>query len=150
MAALPGSGVSFTNSQNYQTTPFDERGDATRLPVTDASSVRAPARNYPTGNVVQFQQQYVNPAGYPVLPQQTFVAQNGFYQQPNGYSGSMVMLNGQPGSYQGQTFLVNQNPGYSNGSATVLAQGSTGVDSAAAAQVGWRSRELNSDRVSRF
>ncbi len=39
-SALPGSGTSFTDSPNYRTTSIDETQDQTRLPATDATSVR--------------------------------------------------------------------------------------------------------------
>lgn len=136
-AALPGSGVSFTNSQNYQTTPFDERQDATRLAVTDASAVRAPARNFPTGNVALLQPTYRNPANYSVPAQQTYVAQNGYYAQP-GYSGQVMMYNGQAPGYQGQAVLVNPNMNSQN----VYAQSTASTPE----QVGWHAREMNSDR----
>jgi len=143
MAALPGSGVSFTNSQNFQSTPFDERRDATQMPVSDASGVRAPSRNYPTGNVPQFQ----SPANYSTPTQQTY-AQNGIDQPQPGYSGQLMVYGGQPASYQGQALLVNPNA-YPQNSQAVLAQSTASVGSSSASQVGWRSRELNSDRISR-
>jgi hypothetical protein len=153
---LPGSGFSYTSSANYQTTRVDERLDSTRLPVTDASSVRAPARNYPTGSVAslaQLQQLPGNyPAGYnvPSGTQQTYVLQNGFNQSVNPYyNGNTMMVNGQsrgPVSYQGQAVLMNPN-GYPIRSApTVVAQSTATFDSNGSGQSGWRDRELNSER----
>ncbi len=135
MAALPGSGASFTNSSNYQSTQTDERRDPTRLAVNDASAVRAPARNNPTG------------ANYSVPQQQTY-AQNGFYAPQTGYTGQFMAYNGQPTNYQGQAELVNPYA-YRQNAQTVLAQSTAGVGSGSASQVGWRSRELNSDRINR-
>lgn len=155
-AGLPGSGFSYTSSPNYRTTRVDERLDATRLPVTDASAVRAPARNYPTGNtgnLAQYQQRPGNyPAGYttPAGTQQTYVAQNSYSQPVNPfYNGTAVLLGGQPQnpvSYQGQAVLMNPN-GVPNASApTVLAQSTATLDSNGSGQSGWRDRELNSER----
>lgn len=136
MAALPGSGQSYINSSNYQTTVVDESRDETRLPATDASSVRAPAQFYPTGNAPQ-------------------------YPQANAYSGSTVMVNGQPTSYpgqptayQGQPVLVNPagpaNPYPGNSPPTVLAQSTTSAGGPNNSQLGWRTRERDSDGVNRF
>lgn len=148
-AALPGSGYSYTDSSNYRTTQIDERRDATRLPVTDASTVRAPAANFPTGNVLQFQQPNpYYPANYSAPAQQTFVAQNGFYQPPTAYSGSTYLVGGQANAYQGQAILMN--PYQTSSASTVLAQSTTSLDQRSAGQVGWRTREMNSDRVNRF
>ena len=147
---LPGSGYSFTNSPNYRTTQTDERSDATRLPVTDASTVRAPARNFPTGGVAsnpnyQFQQPQ---PGYVPPYQQTYVAQNGFNQPVNPYSGSLVAVQTQPFGYQGQAVLSNQNQYPTSSPPAVLAQSTATINPGN--QLGWRSRELNSDGVSRF
>jgi hypothetical protein len=135
---LPGSGYSYTNSPNYLTTRVDERMDATRLPVTDASTVRAPARNYPTGTF----------AGYGAPLQQTYVAQNGFYQPVAPYAGSMVMVGGQSVPYQGQTVLTNPNYYPTSSAPAVLAQSTTAQSPGG--QVGWRSREMSSDRINRY
>ncbi len=48
---LPGTGLSYTDSTNYQTTQTDETRDGSRLPVTDASNVRAPAASFPAVNM---------------------------------------------------------------------------------------------------
>jgi hypothetical protein len=147
-AALPGSGVSFTSSRDYQSTRFDERQDSTRLAGTDATMVRAPSRTNPTGANPQFQQPFRNQANYSVPTQQTY-AQNGFYQPQTGYTGQLMAYNGQQVAYQGQAQLVN--PGIYTQNNAVLAQSTTnaGSSSGAASQVGWRSRELNSNRINR-
>ena len=141
---LPGTGGSFVNSQNYQTTQVDERRDSTRLPVTDASAVRAPARNFPTGNAVQLVSQPVNyPAAYQQPIQQTYVAQNGFYQQAAPvYSGNVAVVR-QPVTYQGNAVLVNPNNGFISppavlGQSTATIPNTTGV---------WTQRELSSGRL---
>ncbi len=151
-AALPGSGFSYTDSTNYRTTQVDESRDATRLPVTDASTVRAPARFNPTGNVAQFQQPNpIYPANYGVPVQQTFVAQNGFYQQPNAYSGSTMLVGGRPTAYQGQAVLVNPaGPVSPYFGPSILDRSMTPADQGSAGQVGWRTREMNSDNINRF
>lgn len=161
-APLPGSGVSFTNSQNYQTTRVDETQDATRLPLTDATAVRAPARNFPTGTpMTAMQNGYPGnyQAGYNSPIQQTYVAQNGFYQRaPTGYAGAPVIIGGRPATgYQGQPLLVNpQYPaGYqqypTSSAPTVLAQSTATITpGASGSQLGWRDRDLTGSRSSRF
>ena len=67
---------------NYQTTVTDERQDPTRLAVTDASGVRAPARFFPTGSGTR-------------LPQ-TPVATTPIAIPTSGYSQSQVASNTQP------------------------------------------------------
>lgn len=49
--AQVASGTAQTLNPNYATTVVDERNDASRMAVTDASQVRAPARFFPTGNM---------------------------------------------------------------------------------------------------
>ena len=155
-AALPGSGQSFRDSSNYQTTRVNELTDPTRLAVTDATSVIAPARNNPTG---------IAPgnftAGYNAPIQQTMVAQNGFYGQgPPVYRGTPMVV-GAPTAYRGQPVFVGPgvfpgtvpyNQGFPTRSApTVLAQSNTSVNSgstntASAGQVGWQRRDIGSER----
>ena len=160
-APLPGSGVSFTNSQNYQTTRVDETRDATRVPLTDATTVRAPARNFPTGAPLTTVQNNGLPANYQATYnapiQQTYVAQNGF-NQPTGYVAAPVIIGGQPVAtgYQGQPLLVNpQYPaGYqtypTSSAPTVLAQSTATINpSGSATQLGWRDRDLTG-RSNRF
>ena len=163
-APLPGSGVSFTNSQNYQTTRVDETQDATRLALTDATTVRAPARNFPTGTPLATVQNNGYPANYQAgfnapIQQQTFVAQNVLNQrQPTGYAAAPVIIGGQPvpTGYQGQPLLVNpQYPaGYqtypTSSAPTVLAQSTATINpSGSASQLGWRDRDLTG-RSNRF
>ena len=148
--ALPGSGQSFTESTNYQTTRVDERNDSTRLAVTDASTVRAPARNFPTGFNTA-----APTAGFSNQAPQTFVASNAAFGQqvsPTGYVASPVLVGGQvayPAGYQVQPYLaqpvIPQIPQFPTSSPPpVLAQSTTvGTSgSGTTAQLGWRDRNL--------
>lgn len=159
--ALPGSGASFTSSPNYQTTRVNETQDATRVPLSDATAVRAPARNFPTGTPLtqvsnngyagNFQAGIVNPQ-----LQQTYVAQTGAYQQaPAGYSATPFIIGGQPvpTGYQGQPLIANpilnqQYPTYS--APAVLAQSTTAPAPGTGSQLGWRDRDLTGSRSNRF
>jgi len=159
VAPLPGSGVSFTNSRNYQTTRVDETRDASRLPLTDATTVRAPSRNFPTGTPLTILPNNAVPASYNAPIQQTYVAQNGFNQpRPTGYVASPVIIGGQPfpAGYQGQPLLVNPQypagyqPYLTSSAPTVLAQSTATINpSGSAAQLGWRDRDLTG-RSNRF
>lgn len=161
-AALPGSGASFTSSPNYQTTRVDETQDSTRVPLSDATAVRAPARNFPTGTPLtqvqnngyagNFQTGVFNP---PL--QQTYVAQTGAFQQaPAGYSAAPVIIGGQPvpTGYQGQPLIaspiVNQQQYPTYSTPTVLAQSTTTATPGAGGQLGWRDRDLTGSRSNRF
>lgn len=139
-ASLPGTGTPFTASTNYQTTQVDERNDSTRLPLSDASSVRAPSA-YGIGSRLPPSQ---NPANYPPNRpvQQTYVAQQGNYPTGPAPFGSRGVLVGQPATqspnvYRGQAVMVAPSQ------PAVLAQ-STAVASPNSSQLGWRDRELNS------
>lgn len=160
LTALPGSGASFTSSPDYQTTRVNETQDATRLPLSDATAVRAPARNFPTGTPLAVQSN-AYPANYQagvVNPQYpaTYVAQAGVYQQaPTGYSASPVIIGGQPvrTGYQGQPLIANplnnqQYPAFSP--PAVLAQATTTATPGAGSQLGWRDRDLTGSRSNRF
>jgi len=155
-APLPGSGVSFRDSTNYTTTQVDERNDPTRLPGVDASAVRAPARNFPTG--VPVQSGLVVQQGFPqaaqanyTVPVQTYVAQNGFYQRPTGYVANGVLVSQPITGYQAQPLLINpqypvQYPNVPTSSPpTVLAQSTATItpgSSGSSTQLGWRDRDL--------
>ena len=172
-APLPGSGASFTSSTNYQTTRVDETRDTTRIPLNDASAVRAPARNFPTGtplttaptNGYPYQTGQTGiqtgvqtgigalPFQQPQQTQQTFAGQAGFQQQvPTGYAASPVLLTRQqvPTGYQGQALITNSPYQYPSASApTVLAQSTATTTPGAASQLGWRDRDLTG-RTNRF
>ena len=118
-AALPASGSSFTDSRNFQTTQVDERQDSSRIPVTDATSVRAPSQNLV--------------AGYGV-PQTYAQSYNG----PRVFSvpGSVVQPY-QPNTFSGQPIVVANNYGTPQPVPSI----------SVASQPGWRNRELGSDRL---
>ncbi len=67
---LPPTGLSYTNHTNFRSTAVDERQDQTRLPVTDASQVRAPTNfsNTATGGQNNYPY-YPPPQTQPVGPQ---------------------------------------------------------------------------------
>ncbi|MEM9411312.1 MAG: hypothetical protein AAGA30_09380 [Planctomycetota bacterium] len=74
------NGLSFTNDTNFRTTAIDERQDQSRLPVTDASQVRAPTQFNPTTTRGQFNSPYYVPNQTPVQNVQPQ------YQNIPGYS----------------------------------------------------------------
>lgn len=113
-AALPGTGTSYTDRRNFQTTQADERNDSTRLPVTDATAVRAPSQNLV--------------AGYGVS--QTYAQA---YSQPQVYSASGVMIQGAPQVYSTQPIVVGNGYRY---------QQPVQQTANATQQPGWRGREL--------
>lgn len=59
--AQQNQGLSFTDTTNFRTTANDERLDQSRLPVTDASQVRAPTRLSSNTTVGQFNAPYYIP-----------------------------------------------------------------------------------------
>ncbi len=159
---MQSTGQAFTNSQNYRTTSIDERQDATRLPVTDASFVRAPASNYPPGTrMVASNNGYPSSnynVGYSAPVPQTYVGQNGVYAgSASGYTASPVIVSGQPMlGYQSSPVLVSPGQfqrypqGYpTSGPPTVLAE-STASSTGRASQIGWRDRDLTSGRTGRY
>ena len=156
--ALPGSGMSYRDSTNYQTTRVDETLDRTRLAATDASNVRAPARNYPTGEMQRLAQlpppndpRYPNTFNAPASTGQPYVGglNNG---QPVYLGTPIVAGNGAYGNnpivYGGQLYAPPQQrytgmpmTGSSN---AVLAQSTTTFDASnGGTQLGWRDREIS-------
>lgn len=127
-SGLPGTGTSYTAATDYRTTQVNENSDPTRLAVTDASRVIAPARNYPTGSPTFVAQAQVLPGGY---NGQTY-AQNNNAQRPVAFQGQAQFVQ-QPSSFQGQAMLSNP---YSNGAAY--------SNVSTAAQPGWVNRERSS------
>ena len=131
--ALPATGTSFTDSRNFATTQTDERLDATRVPVTDATRVRATAQTFiGSGQQIAFTQPQPSqtfaaavPRAQPVFSTNAVVASNQPYYTNNP---NLVQ---QP-IYSAQTFVQPNNP------ATYSA--SVGND------IGWRNRELGSQR----
>lgn len=164
---LPGStlqvtGTSQTLNPNYRSTSTDERQDDSRLAVTDASQVRAPARFFPTGNMNRLVQTPVatNAAAVPspnIASQVAFgqgIPQQRFAQAPTNVAGS-VQYQGQisPNQYGVNPYGngVNQNQRYAtnapvtSSTPTVLAQSSTGTNVASNSQVGWRNAQIGNN-----
>ena len=132
---LPATGSSFTDSRNFATTQTDERLDATRVPVTDATQVRATAQNFLTTGQQAFAQ---------VQPAQTFAAQPYVAQAQPVYSTNGLIAANQPyytnnpnlaqrqAIYSGQTFVQPNVPASYSASVTN--------------DIGWRNREIGSQR----
>ncbi len=142
-----GSGVSFTRSNDYRTTSIDERRDNTRLPITDATNVRAttPFAQNQSGNG-----QYVQPYYQPRQQNQPRFAQPG----PTTYQGAFVQpnlrpnnanFNGLPQSYQGS---FSQRYSSAQPQRQVLAQSTARYDpfesTASTASSDWRDRSRRS------
>ncbi len=139
-----GTGVSFTRSNDYQTTSIDERRDNTRLPITDATNVRAttPFAQNQSGSG-QYVQPYYQPRQQnqqPFAPS-TPTTYRGAFVQPNAQPG-YVNFNGLPQSYQGR-FAQQQSPA-AQPQRQVLAQSTARFDpfesTASAASSDWRDR----------
>lgn len=143
--ALPGSGRSFTDQTNYQTTRVNEAQDPSRVPVTDATTVRAPARNNPTGAPTRFAQippnsngaRYSGTLNVPASGGQPIYSANPVIAGNTGFGRTPVYM-GQP--MVGQQFAVNP-------TTTIQAQSTTTANTNT--QVGWRDRETSSDAFSR-
>ena len=164
---LPGAGLSYTDSTNYQTTRTDETRDGSRLPVTDASNVRAPAANFPAGNMNRLAQlpQPMAPR-YPTTFNSTASVSQPYAGAPSGvvygngqpvYLGTPV-VSGNPGLYSAPVYpgQLNGQPRYLGAPTavsgpTVLAQATTTYDPSSGSQYGWRDRELStsSDSLNR-
>ncbi len=158
------NGLSFMDSVNYRTTRVDERQDDTRLPVTDASGVRAPStlNNAATGarfaqavpiygTVVPSNQPVYSTQPAVVMPYQTVnsnpypATQYGQRTQPALIQGTVVygqptnnVDNGYPSPYAGQTSFQPSVLGQST--STYDPQNGQNYDS------GWRDRELTARR----
>lgn len=160
------TGTSQTLNPNYQTTTVDERNDSSRLAVTDASQVRAPARFFPTGNTNRLVQTPVattaaavpNPqfaqtgfgqtVGQPPIGGPTAIRGNVEYQAQvatNTYNqyGVNPYGNGQVANYGVNPPVTSTNP-------TVLAQATTDRTSVASnSQSGWRSANPGGQNLNR-
>ena len=151
------NGLSFTDVTNFSTTAVDERLDQTRLPVTDASQVRAPSNFRPTTTVGQFNVPYYVPGQQQVAqnPQQQRFASNVQFQQiplntqpnlrtpnPNTIVGTFGQPNFAQPIQQPYSGLQTQN--------RVLAQSTVYADPRDDPnfQSGWRDRELTAGRDS--
>ncbi len=136
--ASVANGVSFKDSVNYQTTTVDERRDATRLPATDASAVRAPAPLYP--QVTPGNQFAANAVGQPGNLRGTVE----FYNQPTG---GVPTYNAYP-AVASQGFLAGSAAPTAQPQPTVLAQSTVTYDPRDNPnyEAGWRDRELTDGR----
>lgn len=155
------NGLSFTDATNFRTTAVDERLDQTRLPVTDASQVRAPTTFSPSTTVGQFNQPYYVPNRQPVnnvVPQyqntQQRFATNPQFPQPqyvnpnlaqNQNGATVVGAFGQPNFAR-----PTQQIYYGSNQNQVLAQSTVYADPAnnQNLQRGWTDRELTASRDS--
>jgi hypothetical protein len=164
---LPATGTSQTLNPNYQTTSVDERTDSSRLAVTDASQVRAPARFFPTANNNRLIQTPVATTAAAV-PNPQF-AQTGFGQpvntlqagNPTAIQGNVVYqgqlanntYNNQYGVNpygNGQIANYGVNPPVTSTSPTVLAQSTTDRTNVARnSQSGWRSANPGAQNLNR-
>ena len=137
-AANPGyttSGASYTASTNYLSTSVDETLDQSRLPVTDATAVRAPVQTIlpPTVATMASQNPYNrNPAS----PNPTYSAQGAQYAAvPNPTGG--------PTPYAGHPTL-NQ-PATAQNTNVVLAESTARVDTNSPNyRIGWRNDSTGS------
>ena len=137
-SANPGyttSGISYTNSTNYQTTSIDETRDQSRIPLTDATAVKAPVQSVLPPVVSSVSRQ--NPYGSnPAFPDPIRTAQG---QNSLSSTGAPIPYSGHP------TF--NQ-PAYSTASSsnTVLAESSVSTDpNSPNYRAGWRDNQPKSD-----
>ncbi|MDB2686578.1 hypothetical protein N9Y42_05155 [Mariniblastus sp.] len=131
--ALPATGTSFTDSRNFATTQTDERLDATRVPVTDATQVRATAQNFiSSGQQIAYNQR----------PTQTFAAQPAIQQVQPVYSTNGRVAAVQP-YYTNNPNLVQRQPIFS-GQTFVQPNPSTTYSASTNNDIGWRSREIGS------
>jgi len=133
---LPATGSSFTDSRNFATTRIDERLDATRVPVTDATQVRATAQNFiSSGQQVAFNQQQ---------PSQTFAAQPAVRQVQPVFSTNGLIAANQP-YYTNNPNLAQRQAIY-NGQAFVQPNTATTYSASVNNDIGWRNREIGSQR----
>lgn len=118
------AGQSRVISPDFATTGFNERNDPSRMPVADASQVRAPAGNYQMPNLNRFASNSM-----PTMP-------NPGYTMPNAVprNGAGVPWNVAQGTFNGG---VVQSP--SSAPAVVLAEASTrNLAQDPNYQAGWR------------
>ena len=157
VAQNPNSGLSFTDATNFRTTAVDERLDQTRLPVTDASQVRAPTTFSPTTTVGQFNTPYYVPRGQVAAQQrvaQPRIAAAQQVRQPTG--DAFATLNQRPnpttivGTFGQPTFAQPAQRAYSGSNTQVLAQSTVYADPANDPNFanGWRNPNLTAGRDS--
>ena len=156
---LPVTSGAQTYNSNYQSTTTDERRDASRIAVTDASQVRAPSRFFPTGNMNRLSQSPVatTAAAVPIPGNNGQFASYG--QLQTQYASQPTPING---TFQtnGQVASVASNNPYGTGnygayaqntpvtstasSPTLLAESTARVAGApnSNTQVGWRDSQV--------
>lgn len=162
--AAAANGVSYTDSVNYRSTHVDERLDETRLPVTDASNVRAPSTLNTAPPANRFAQAVpiygtVVPSNQPAYSTQPAVALPYPGTNTNPYRATQNAQPTQPGFIQGTVVYGqpanNANNGYpspygnpTNAQPAVLAQSTTTINpqNGQNYQSGWRDRELTARR----
>ncbi len=137
-SANPGyttSGTSYTSSTNYQTTSIDETRDQSRIPLTDATAVKAPVQSVlpPVVSSVSRQNPYGSNTAFPD-PIRTARDQTN------------LSATGAPMPYAGHP-TFNQ-PAYSTASSsnTVLAESTVTTDpNSPNYRAGWRENQAKSD-----
>ncbi len=137
-SANPGyttSGTSYTSSTNYQTTSIDETRDQSRIPLTDATAVKAPVQSVlpPVVSSVSRQNPYGSNTAFPD-PIRTARGQTN------------LSATGAPMPYAGHP-TFNQ-PAYSTASSsnTVLAESTVTTDpNSPNYRAGWRENQAKSD-----
>lgn len=162
--ASAANGVSYMDSVNYRSTRVDERLDDTRLPVTDASNVRAPSilNNTPPANqLAQAVPIYgtVVPSNQPAYSPQPSVVLPYPATNTNPYRATQFAQPTQPGFIQGTMVYGqpanNANNGYPSpysgpnySQSTVLAQSTATYDpqNSQDSELGWRNREFTTRR----
>lgn len=122
---LPATGQSFTDQRNFASTSSDERLDNTRIPVTDATAVRAPSQNFIAMN-----------------PSQTYANNNGYVAGSPYYSSAAVSVANPyvPTAtpyYSAAPVMVANNPFQP----ALIQQPVVTQPAAADVNPGWRSRE---------
>ncbi len=132
---LPATGTSFTDSRNFSTTQIDERLDATRVPVTDATQVRATAQTF-IGSTQQ--------AGFNQQPFQTFAAQPTIPRSQPVYSTNALVASNQP-YYVNNPNLVQPQVAF-NGQTYVQPSSPATYSASVNNDIGWRNREIGSQR----
>jgi hypothetical protein len=162
--ASAANGASYMDSVNYRSTRVDERLDETRLPLTDASTVRAPSTLNTTPTANRLSQPVpiygtLVPAGQPAFSTQPAVVLPYPATNPNPYRATQFAQPAQPGFIQGTMVygqptnnVYNGYPspyaGSVNSQSAVLAQSTTTFNPQGGPtnDPGWRDRELTARR----
>ena len=162
--ATATNGLSYRDSVNYRTTRTDERLDRTRLPATDATSVRAPSgiNTVTTGTrMAQLNPTLGVTLTQPIYAGQPRLASASQWYVPPTYSQTQVVQPAQPttiaGTYQPSTGPVIYQgvpqpyvqPGVilaQPNQPSVIASSTATFDPNNASPGGWRDRELTTRR----